>query len=192
MKFGRTGLKIHNEITELRFRSGPEPARLWPPRGRFRTRFSRPRARSDALCSSEARPRCARALSGAILLRFWVARTAPGAPRASIFLDFRAVFRGFSLRRGVRTKNVRHQQNTGRSGTKRTSELPRDRPKTSKIDPRALLRAFGGTNRPQERLRTSPGALPSDFGAPRGDPRALSELPGMPKKITGDLWGRPK
>ena len=93
---------IYISITKLpndgfgRERLGRASDELFSLKGALRTRFSRPRALSDALCASGGRPKRVRALPGAILLRFWLARTAPGAPRASIFLDFRAVFRGFS------------------------------------------------------------------------------------------------
>ena len=173
-------------------RLGRASDELFSLEGALRTRFSRPRALSDALCASGGRPKRVRALPGAILLRFWLARTAPGAPRASIFLDFRAVFRGFSCRRGVRTKNVRHQQNTGRSDTERTSELPRDKPKTSKIAPQTLPKAFGDTNGLHERSGTARdrlgavlgafqgglGAPRGGLGAPRGVPRAVLGRPG--------------
>ena len=88
-------------------------------------------------------------------------------------------------------KNVRHQQNTGRSGAKRTSELPRDKPKTSKNAPRTLPKAFSDTNGLHERSGTSQDRLGAVLGAFPGGLGASQGALGAPRGVLRAVLGHP-
>ena len=98
-------------------------------------------------------------------------------------------FRSFSMPRAFDTPNAQHRQNTGRSDTKRTSELPRFARKCSKIDPGALPIAFGDANGARERLGSGPRASWSVSGAPRGSFWSAPGLLGAsPDRPWGSIW----
>ena len=91
--------------------------------------------------------------------------------------------------RAFDTPNVQHRQNTGRSDTKRTSELPHVARKRSKIDPRALPIVFGDANGACERLGNGPRGSCSVSGAPRGSFWSAPGLLGAsPDRPWGSIW----
>ena len=122
---------------------------------------------------------------GAFFRSTWPARPrfcSPGRPLGRSRARFFDVFRSYL---SLEVNIARHQQNTGRSGTKRISGLPRIEPKTLKFRSTSafvrvrhsahLQRASGELS---ESVLGMPGAFLERSWMPRGDPESALGDPG--------------
>ena len=122
---------------------------------------------------------------GAFFRSTWPARPrfcSPGRPLGRSRARFFDVFRSYL---SLEVNIARHQQNTGRSGTKRISGLPRIEPKTLKFrSTSAFVRVRHSAHLQQasgelsESVLGMPGAFLERSWMPRGDPESALGGPG--------------